>query len=225
MDPASDWVISGGKGALDFDGSNDYVAVLDSPSLRPASMSHFAWVLFNVSPGALPVQFTCKNFSTQTNESFGLWWFSGSFDGASNAWRATAGLNQHTSFSIGTTPTLGRWYHIGQTFTDATKLHVLYVDGVAVANETFANGISYDNREFTFGTQIENNALNFFLNGKLDDIILFNTALTANEVREIYRLGRGYGVFPEPDLDEGFAAAGFKAYWANRRSQLIGGGV
>ena len=61
--------------------------------------------------------------------------------------------------------------------------------------------------------------------GQLDDFILFSTALTANEVLEIYRLGRGYGVFPEPDFDEGFGAAGFKAYWARRQSQLIGGGV
>jgi hypothetical protein len=60
----------------------------------------------------------------------------------------------------------------------------------------------------------------------MDDLIVFNAALTSNEVREIYRLGRGYGVFPEPDFDEGFAAAaGFKAYWARRQSQLIGGGV
>jgi hypothetical protein len=60
----------------------------------------------------------------------------------------------------------------------------------------------------------------------MDDLVVFNAALTANEVREIYRLGRGYGVYPEPDFDEGFgAAAGFKAYWARRQSQLIGGGV
>jgi hypothetical protein len=63
-------------------------------------------------------------------------------------------------------------------------------------------------------------------NCSIDDAIIFNTALTANEVREIYRRGRGYGVFPEPDFDEGYAAAaGFKAYWARRQSQLIGGGV
>jgi hypothetical protein len=64
----------------------------------------------------------------------------------------------------------------------------------------------------------------YFL-GQLDDIAIYNTALTPNEVAQVYRLGRGYGVFPEPDFDEGFAAAGFKAYWARRQSQLIGGGV
>jgi hypothetical protein len=62
-------------------------------------------------------------------------------------------------------------------------------------------------------------------NALIDDITFYNAGLTAPEVREIYRLGRGYGVFPEPDFDEGFAAAGFKAYWARRQSQLIGGGV
>jgi hypothetical protein len=59
----------------------------------------------------------------------------------------------------------------------------------------------------------------------MDDITVWNAGLTANEAREIYRLGRGYGVFSEPDFDEGFGVAGFKAHWARRQSQLIGGGL
>jgi hypothetical protein len=196
MDPGTDWVASGGKGALDFDGADDRVGVLDAPSLRPTSLSHFAWVLLKTTTGA-PIQFSCKNFGVQTNESFGLWWFSQSFDSAANAWRATAGINQHTSFSIGTFPTIGRWYHIGQTFNDATKLHVLYVDGVDVANETFANGISYDDKEFTLGSQRESNAFNFFLNGQLDDVRIYNRVLTPSEIQQLYTGGRGVGLIPE----------------------------
>jgi hypothetical protein len=55
--------------------------------------------------------------------------------------------------------------------------------------------------------------------GQIDDAIIFNAGLTANEIAQIYRLGRGYGVFPEPDFDEGFAAAAT----TNRRRRLICG--
>jgi hypothetical protein len=98
-----------------------------------------------------------------------------------------------------------------------------YVNGVldgsaaSIVSTLVASDDQVDISRSSFGTR--------FFDGVLDDIAIFNTALTDNEVAQIYRLGRGYGVFPEPDLDEGFAAAGFKAYWARRQSQLIGGGV
>jgi hypothetical protein len=98
-----------------------------------------------------------------------------------------------------------------------------YVNGILVGSQAWGNGVSsLNSRELNLGRF---GTFGSYSPVQLDDIIIYNTGLTANEVREIYRLGRGYGVFPEPDFDEGFAAAGFKAYWARRQSQLIGGGV
>jgi hypothetical protein len=76
------------------------------------------------------------------------------------------------------------------------------------------------------GLDTTSNTPTIFFGGQLDDIIIRDAALTENEVREVYRLGRGYGVYPDFDLDDAnILAGGFKPYWASRRSQLIGGGV
>jgi hypothetical protein len=61
--------------------------------------------------------------------------------------------------------------------------------------------------------------------GSFDDYTLFNIAMTAAEVREIYRRGRGYGIGASPHRSRRAAASAFKAYWAKRQSQLIGGGL
>jgi hypothetical protein len=63
-------------------------------------------------------------------------------------------------------------------------------------------------------------------NAFYDDIMIFNTASTHNEVQFIYEQGRGGGLLLQPPRRRSyFAAGGFKAYWARRRSQLIGGGL
>jgi hypothetical protein len=119
--------------------------------------------------------------------------------------------------SFAGTSMIGSWNHIASVRIGTAVS--LFRNGIQVASGTLpVNDAASPSR-------IGHRNGTFFYSGLADDVIFYNTALTANEVREIYRLGRGYGVFPEPDFDEGFAAAGFKAYWARRQSQLIGGGV
>ena len=60
---------------------------------------------------------------------------------------------------------------------------------------------------------------------QIDDIRLYNRPLTAQEIRQMYIGGRGFGLLPERRRRRGKAAAGFKAYWHRRQSQLIGGGL
>jgi hypothetical protein len=207
MDPASDWVVSGGKGALDFDGVNDYVSFPAPASLQvgptgfPGTWS--IWVYRRASGGAAYFcenGFYAFNFST-TTATIGVWGFD----------RTLTGLS------------LDRWQHIALTF-NGTNTIAAYLDGSLQGTTTGTSVANFSTMfNFTIGGRP---ATASYLNGLVDDFTIFNAALTANEVREIYRLGRGYGVFPEPDFDEGFAAAtGFKAYWARRQSQLIGGGV
>jgi len=51
MDAPTDWVVSGGAGALDFDGSNDYVNIVDSLAL--SALSNFT-ISFWANVTALP---------------------------------------------------------------------------------------------------------------------------------------------------------------------------
>jgi hypothetical protein len=63
------------------------------------------------------------------------------------------------------------------------------------------------------------------IDGLADDWRLYLRALTPADVRQLWQLGRGNMPIVRKRRYTEEAAGGFKAYWANRRSQLIGGGV
>jgi hypothetical protein len=201
MDPASDWVVSGGKGALDFDGTDDWVNFATvPPALRLQVFTLSAWVNPNTSSGFRSViGGAIGTYNLQlVNNTRSLALVKSFIVEIGNSGANVVALNQ--------------WSHVAATYAAGGNF-ALYINGSSVGSGT--NAQTFD---FTGSLFIGRNASAEHFLGQIDDVTIFNTALTASEIREIYRLGRGYGVFPEPDLDEGFAAAGF-----NRRRRLICG--
>jgi len=214
MDAASDWVASGGKRALDFDATNDYVEMGVLTAIDSGDASFSFWYYPQIVTGLATI------FSTwsSTVSSRGFYCFR---NGSQIAFQQPAVFNRVTS-SVGSL-TAATWHHIVCTKTSGAGGLRVHINGVLDANSGTAGTNQSSTARFNFGGNYGGTGAP---NCLMDDLVVFNAALTANEVREIYRLGRGYGVFPEPDFDEGFAAAtGFKSYWARRQSQLIGGGV
>ncbi len=200
MDPASDWVASGGKLALDFDGSDDHVNTGNwSNSLTRISVS--AWVRptsgtrqdFVSKWGSINYQYVLLQGVTASRFQFYI---------------STTSSNAIGSGDSTTVISAGVWYHVVGTYDGSTVR--LFVNGLLENSTSHSGNLSASTQNNLIGKS--GDAL---FAGQLDDVTIFNTALTANEVREIYRLGRGYGVFPEPDFDEGFGAA------FNRRRRVL----
>jgi hypothetical protein len=87
----------------------------------------------------------------------------------------------------------GNWHHIAGTFEPSTK-QVIYVDGVAETTDTSSipNSIDLSTDEASTPIRIgsfENNALYF--EGLLDEIKLYNRALSASEVLKNYKHQKG----------------------------------
>jgi hypothetical protein len=218
MDPASDWVTSGGKLASDFDGVNDYVVSTQGRQIGSQPFTVSAWIY--------PTTFANNRAVFDTLSISG----SGGRTNDFVLYVTTAGLLQiYRSGGFGTVSTLAvtlnAWNFIALARIESTAAYYINSEQAGTTGlSTVVNGLNRNLGVFSDVPSGSGGFNNF--QGLMDDIVEFNAGLTANEVREIYRLGRGYGVFPEPDFDEGFAAAaGFKAYWARRQSQLIGGGV
>jgi hypothetical protein len=211
MDPASDWVLSGGKGALDFDGVNDFVVARQTHTLNAISSS--VWARAVAGPSAFGY---VVDLSTESSVVAGIGTNS---DASQIRWVLNDGTNTSIC-DLSVNQPANRLNHWLGTWDGRNA--VFYLNGVQVASTTSTRVLSQAAQNLYVGRL---RSADRYMLGQIDDVTIFNAALTASEVAQVYKLGRGYGVFPEPDFDEGFAAAGFKAYWANRRSQLIGGGV
>ena len=200
MDAASDWVVSGGKGALDFDGTNDRVS-LSTVSLSTLDFSISFWAQ---QRGAAAIGMPIGNSGT-TNSY--IWFRSG------NYLRFQIPIG-NVEFSSVTSFTALRHYCIFSSPVSAASSSVnLFVDGSSVGSAILAAGTFTIN---SIGDGYSGSAFPF--PGVIDDITIWGVGLTASEVREIYRRGRGYGIGASPHRSRRSAAV-----TTNRRRRLICG--
>jgi len=180
---------------LNFDGSNDYVDLGNPSALNLASANRFtlsAWVYFtggnDVEAGIISEDFSRINPPGSTVQyEIGLDMDQAAGGGQSRlavgfyngAWRI---VRQSTSF------TTNRWIHITGTW-DGTTL-ILYRDGVQVTSgapggslpSTGVEGFYVGQRHDAIGTA------NF--KGSIDEVRIYNRALTPSEVKQLYNMGR-----------------------------------
>ena len=214
MDPPTDWVganIFGRSGrVLDFDGVDDRCAV---SSFRMAALNDVTnSVAFWFRPTA----------TGNTTRIFGAGEFGNNFAMRFNF--------QNLEFTFGGTAILSvtmlnatysnRWTHVVGV-ADSSGARIFF-DGVQVGTRsdtvslTKTNGLGIGYR---FGTNTDH------FSGRIADLSLHSRTLTPAEVRTLYRLGPGWFGQREPRRRYAVAqAAGFKAYWARRQTQIIGGG-
>ncbi len=205
------WQTSGGKLAFLHDGTDDRVF---SSSFQMSAMSD------RNNSFSIWINPTTTNTITRP---FGLGEFGGSFGLRFNfqnlefAFGGTAVL----SVAIASATYANRWTHICGV-ADASGAR-LFFDGVQVGTRSDTVSITKTNGlgiGYRFGVNSD------FYSGFTDDFRVYSRTLTPPEIRQMYIGGRGYGLLPERPRRRGKAAgAAFKAYWARRQSQLIGGGV
>ena len=85
------------------------------------------------------------------------------------------------------------WYHIiiERNGTNA----MAYLNGVKIINGTLSNSILQTN--FILGTPI---GTGYYLNGSLDEVMIFNRSLAASEISSLYSLGRDIDYYDDSSL-------------------------
>jgi hypothetical protein len=96
-----------------------------------------------------------------------------------------------TAGTFGTTTLLtGKWYHVAATWDGTTSL--VYLDGYADSSPRTVSGtLPLDTRSLYMGGRIDGTDL---VTGKLDDVRLYNYALTAAEVFNLRRINQARGM-------------------------------
>jgi hypothetical protein len=233
MDPASDWVVNGGKGALDFDGSNDYVTSI-------GSLASFAFVQNTMQ---ISLSFWVKLASTSTRYSFIANTNTAAQKGFFLIFENGAGFGTRAIRFSSLRGVLGspvsefrsadnaindtEWHHVAVTAAGNGNSGRVFVDGrqLTTSVQTNLNALSTGDSTnvLTIGALPTSFTLPF--GGQLDDFRLFRSPFSAADARQLWQLGRGNMPIVRKRRNSEQEAAGFKAYWARRQTQLIGGGV
>jgi len=195
MDSGSDWVVSGGKGALDFDGSDDVVRLtLQNKIQTTTSFTMSAWVY-------------TRNTNAQRN-IFSTWKFN-----RQSGWQFT--IDSANKVSAAFLQAFAQTYYVitsNTTIATNTWTNVLCVSSGDVLSNVniFVNGTNsgkidgpttdpgpLDSTSLSIGAREANASYDdTFLNGQLDDIRIYNRALTPSEIR-LLASERGIGLKPE----------------------------
>ncbi len=166
-----------------FDGVDDYVTIPYSTSLNPSNITISYWVKENATPDVSDTIISGKHSSGDIS------YFS-DMRGASNRnptfGTYVGGVNHFVTSQ--TSLVVGKWYHIVGTFNGS--IYIIYVNGVL--DNTLPDSTplySGASRPLSIGNLDNNGVQERFFNGTIDDVRVYNRALTAKEVQALYRLG------------------------------------
>ncbi len=181
--------------ALNFDGTNDYVDCGNDASLNPTTaITIEAWVK------------TAESKTARIAEK-GDWDGHGIYQDKWNGWKGAIHIDGGNGYSIKWNkgvPTFNQWYHIALTY-DGSALR-LYVDGVEKNNISPVNGnLRINSRDFTIGS---NGGAQKFFKGTIDEVCIWNVALTEAQIRETMCKKINSG-----NLPSGLLWSSLKGYW------------
>jgi hypothetical protein len=162
------WVDGVYSKALEFDG-DDHVEVPGAADIKPESITMSTWVWFDDVTGRR--DFISRDddyaFSLGGNPQDGKLWAVITTGGD---WLDVGGATQVE---------VGKWYHVALTYDSKTKMLTLYLNGEKDGEGNAAGGMEHRRGgPLTIGT-----FQNRYLKGKLDDIKIWDEALSEEEVK------------------------------------------
>lgn len=173
-----------GAFALHFNGISQYMDAAATPFTDTA----YSWAMWVQGDAAPEPTYCCTKVLMNgiTSESWGFSWSRG----LQEAYQAAHHRNAAGAYfyaQIVTTLSAGVWYHVAATY-DGTNLKV-YLNGALEATTAVSAAIAASG---TFRVGSPGDPIYSFP-GRVDDLQIYNTALTAGEIATIYAGGGGGG--------------------------------
>jgi hypothetical protein len=173
-----------------FDGTDDYLNIPHSSSITiSGDMTICAWVnrteLVNASEGGyLPILSKRPSDHTSTNYQFYCDAADGSSAGGLRFYNGSAAVSPASATVI----TAGSWFHVAISIesgvTNGTKW---YINGVAESNSSTIT-IDKTNTDAAFIGRL-GAGFSYYAKGLIDEVALFNSALSASDITAIYNSG------------------------------------
>ena len=178
------WVPGKVNSALFFDATSKYVEVPDANILSPTNATFIAWVLLNTTPTET---YSIINKWSQTVDDEYLFGIS-TTSNLYLAWQTTGGgVWGTTSFndvsSTGTIP-IGQFTHAAVVRNEATIS--FYINGALSSSSNVIDTNPFRNGINTLRIGAQSRVVNRFFYGKIDEVSIYNRALSASEIQSLY---------------------------------------
>lgn len=173
------WATGAVDGALNFDGTNDYINVPhdDSLSLQD-TMSFSAWINAAAFGNSYQTVLAKDGGGANSNYWFGTWQDELVFGFYANTW-----FREIETVDLNLQP--GTWYHVAATFDGSSGGVRLYVDGTQVQTGTIGFAPGLITADLTIGRSPDGE--HWF--GALDDVRIYDEILPANRIAALHAAG------------------------------------
>ena len=182
MDDA-DWVDGKFGKALDFDGVDDHVTLGADVGLgldNPAEFTLSAWIKLDRA-GNFPMVFSKDG--TELNLRLN----------ANTRLPALRIEGANHTVAAGNEVPVGEWHQVASTFNDRDNQVRLYIDGAKVGEFSFNKTVDTTGKDAFVGRRSDG----YYFPGVIDDLRVYQVALSDTEVAELYGDGDGdFGTFP-----------------------------
>ncbi|HUX35523.1 MAG TPA: LamG domain-containing protein, partial [Candidatus Paceibacterota bacterium] len=183
----SQWATGEVGGAGQFNGSNDWVNAGNGADLNPTSaMTISTWVKFtNLNRETIASKWGASGNSDYSWLLFANMWSSGEV----NFLTSSDGTGYTNARSSAGAVATGVWYYIAGVYSGANTTATLYINGAFAGSSTAPSSLKVSTTSLSIGADHDNGvgepAYRLF-NGLIDDVRIYNRALSAAEIMSLY---------------------------------------
>ena len=186
----------GGMG-MDFDGVDDYVQIPDDESLDLTVMTFSAWI-YRGATNTYSNTIFCRNNDYDRRIFASVDYFYSQF----------SDINYTTA--AGTAPT-SQWIHFVYILDSVSDYEQFYIDGSPMAANSGNNVNNFISAVYDINIGTWTSA-QFPFDGLIDDVRIYNRALSADEIRQLYNQKKPV---MELKFDEGSGTTAYDESWNN----------
>ena len=186
--------------AFEFDGSSSYVRIPASSSLNVGAgsgLSIESWI----NPADVSQQRPIVEWNSGSGYGAMLWISTPISSGANGPGCLCANLPipgaNHIISSAAGLVVSNQYQHVAFTYDESSGLAVLYLNGAVVAQQNLGIVTPQTTFDLYFGYRPAESDQAYYWIGSIDEVSLYNRALSTNEIQTIYNAGSA-GKCPEP---------------------------
>ncbi|MDO8594906.1 MAG: LamG domain-containing protein [bacterium] len=177
------WVTGRYGQAVSFDGTDDYVSITDNSLASGSSITPSLW--FNQTSSKTVGLFASAAASDAPGEFTMLVNSNGTVSFI--AWISGGGDRPHLN-AASAAVSYGAWHHAVGVYDVSAGYAYIYIDGVlSGSTNTTLNSTTWNGP--AIGSGGVGGSTTYFMNGKMDDVRIYNRALTAAQVAALYGSG------------------------------------